>query len=141
MSSEYMVAHKKLEAVLGPEVLTNADPRKFELWKQGWERLVQMLGDTGGLNRLVINQVYYATHDAEGEPLKGAPFARENAALQARYDYIARTLPDVDKITYPSTMMIGDRNHKWGVSPFHYMPSVYAHARAVLAEIFNRVVT
>lgn len=124
---------KKCES--GQEIPAGTDAF-MTLWEHGWAKMLDLLSSRNCAHKIRINKVYWATHRSDGNPLprtvNGVSIAAGNALLDALYARAARNLPARQFITYPRELFVGDINHQWGVSPFHFVPEVYSHARRSL---------
>ncbi|MFC3073660.1 DUF6270 domain-containing protein [Shinella pollutisoli] len=126
LSNEYASGLRKVEGDWDRErVIPSYSNQKWELWKQGWAKLLDVMSDTGNIGKLVVNQVWYASRDSSGNVLPKAPFEVENGYLRKQYDHILETRPDVRFLTYEPVTLVADTEHKWGISPFHYVPALY----------------
>lgn len=102
-------------------------------WKRGFARFL----DTVGAEQVVVNKVFWATHDNFGEPLERQEWISHNNATLARmYDHIER-VARLRVIAYPDSLLVAEREHKWGVSPFHYTRAMYMHTLAQLGRLLE----
>ena len=98
-----------------------------------WRRGVHAFFSNVDARKVIVNRVRWATHDSDGEPLEKQEWiARNNATLAIMYEHLA-TIPGIRFIDYPDELLIAGRDHKWGVSPFHYIPAMYSHTVRALA--------
>lgn len=89
------------------------------------------------IDKIRINEVYWATRNTDGENVKGFTAERieeANRFLKERYTYLKGHLPTGCFITYPEDMMVADVGHKWGESPFHYVQNFYGHTISSLVS-------
>lgn len=125
LSVEYMAVVPKPFA---GTVIASGSDRHVKLWNAGFALLMDRLREAGRLDRLRVNRVYWATHDNSGAPLSDPSqerIAAANAFLEGRYADIARHLGSHVFFEYPAELMVADRGHKWGLSPFHYLRKFY----------------
>lgn len=103
--------------------------RHQELFEEGFSKLVEQVGS----HRVIVSKAFWATQLADGTPT-GSPAYIEaaNATLQRLYEYVGQY--DLRWIEYPADVLIGDPSHKWGVSPFHFVPEFYTRLRSELAD-------
>ena len=52
------------------------------------------------------------------------------------YDHIER-VARLRVIAYPDSLLVAEREHKWGVSPFHYTRAMYMHTLAQLGRLLE----
>lgn len=113
------------------ERLAPAEPRRMGRWREGFKRLVQVVGE----ERIVLNRVFWATRDESGIELpKQAEIHAANIQLARMYGFID-SFEGIRAIDYPPALLVSDSAHKWGVSPFHYVPEFYLHTLKSLAEL------
>lgn len=61
---------------------------------------------------------------------------QNNLYLQQRYKELKLALPKAKVLSYPKSILLLDENHKWGLSPVHYIKKVYEHAIFFLEKKF-----
>lgn len=95
---------------------------------------------------LILHSARWATHQrpAKGAPRPirdveilsghGADIAAYNDLLERQEAAFARLMPPMARIDAGS-MRLADPAHRWGLSPFHYVPEYYAEVRRQLAGI------
>lgn len=106
-------------AVLG----IGSDERKL-LWQAGARAMLQALKP----DRVVLNEVYWAMELADGQPMEAQDrIERANVELREMYAYL-QTLGVKRVIQYPEAVLRADPKHKWGLSPFHFIPDFYEFA-------------
>lgn len=70
--------------------------------------------------RIIVNEVYWATRTSDGVEIGSQPWtAKNNAILKTLYNEL-RLQKGISFISYPESSFAADPDHKWGVSPFHY---------------------
>lgn len=125
LSGELLSAGLNTETI---DVLTADDPTRERLWTEGVRRLVDLVGP----QRIVVNRVYWATQSKTGEALpRGEQIAMANRRLEKFYDELLGAYP-LRIIEYPPHLLVADPEHRWGISPFHYIPQMYDHTLASL---------
>lgn len=109
----------------------------FELWRQGITLLLTHLAD----KKVILPKVYWASqavgynHPAfDQEQLKN--IEAHNAKLERMYAYLAEErfnnlqIVDIDR-----SLLIANGDHKWGLSPFHYIDEYYLHMQQCLKTL------
>lgn len=117
----------------------------MELWIAAARELACFLAATPlGDARLILHEAQWARSylDADGvetpftdvEVLAGRPAEVEahNSLLADYQSVILDLLPDMARVASPANR-IGDVGHRWGLSPFHYVPAYYEDIRRQLA--------
>ncbi len=99
------------------------------LWREGVDNLLSVIDATVGLDKVKINKVYWsdiATDEQDSIKLNEKwQIERNNAKLNAMYEYVESILPSSSIIEVDKSLFIADSNHKWGLSPFHYTEEYY----------------
>lgn len=112
-------------------IVESGSPEHQEFWRRGLDAFVAAVGK----RPLVVNRVRWASHDQHGAPLADqARILRANATLSEMYARLAE-VPGVRFIDYPDALLVADREHKWGVSPFHYVQGMYDHTMRELERM------
>lgn len=77
--------------------------------------------------KVIVNRVFWATHDSNGTPLSYVSWiARNNAFLANMYEIVSQ-VPGVRFIDYPDGLLVADASHKWGVQAYHYTNDANLH--------------
>lgn len=139
LSTEYMRCATR--PLTGTALLPDAENR-HALWKAGLEALLGCLRRKNVLHKLLVNRAFWAEADAQGRPFDAFPAEQVRQANQ----FLARCYADLEAvlgrdafIDYPGELVVADCDHRWGISPYHYVPAFYEHTRARLAEFVARV--
>lgn len=109
-----------------------ADPSmSYEPWTElGMQRRregLQQLFEICDPRKVVVNRVFWATHDSNGTPLSYVGWiARNNAFLADMYEIVGQ-VPGVRFIDYPDGLLVADASHKWGVQAYHYTNDANLH--------------
>lgn len=114
-------------------VILSGSAEHLMAWKHGLAAMLAVID----ADRLIVNRVRWATHDSLGELLSDQEnIARNNATLEAMYDHAA-TIPGIRFIDYRDELLVADRSHKWGVSPFHYPRAMGEYMLEALRKILR----
>jgi hypothetical protein len=98
----------------------------FRVWECGWELLKNKLVKMNKLERILINKVYFSTHDDNGKFFKFYAYIDEaNKYLENVYNKLQSDLKVEQFVNYKDLEMVSDSSHRWGTSPFHYTNSIY----------------
>lgn len=109
-------------------IIKSFTDKHFQLWEEGWNNFLYTLVQTKQTDKLRINKVYWS-HKMEGN----VPFQDyeledinlANAYLDKLYNRINEDIPSEQFINVDSSVFIGAHDHKWGISPFHYINDYY----------------
>lgn len=115
---------------------------RYALWKAGLDILLRRLQRKDALRKVLVSRVFWAEADAKGRPFEA--FSAEQ--VQQANQFLARCYADLEAvlgrdafIDYPGELLVADCDHRWGISPYHYIPALYEHTRSRLAEFVARV--
>lgn len=123
-----------LDSAKFANVLHPGSPVRQELWLKGARELVRCVG----ADRLVLNEIFWATHTSEGQELQHHEKILEaNCTLKNMYSQL-HSMGVEKNITYPIELFSADPEHKWGVSPFHYGPELYRETMSQVAQLSCR---
>ncbi|WP_347473716.1 DUF6270 domain-containing protein [Acinetobacter thermotolerans] len=120
--------------------ITNTDKIKIlansQFYRDAWEFGLKELLKVVPPNKIIINNVQWATHTNMGNALsKPERIAFCTDVVNGLYQIAAQYIPEENFINYPVGIFIGDENHKWGRSPFHYVDDVYNYFNFRFLEI------
>lgn len=100
-----------------------------------WERAADHLVNSLRGRRVILNKVFWATRDETGADLSERfPVELHNQSLQHMYRRLEVEL-SCDVVEYPEELLVADSQHRWGLSPFHFIEAFYAHFVTRVQEI------
>ncbi|MGK8436046.1 DUF6270 domain-containing protein [Ectopseudomonas hydrolytica] len=101
-------------------------------WLEGMERFFSWLQANGKRPAVLVNKVYWSSRI---EPEGTAEFAvsqeaigKANAELDWMYAQLRRWLAADQFMSFAPDSLVADADHRWGVAPFHYVPTYYRAA-------------
>jgi len=110
-------------------IIDSGSEEFWRLWEAGWMILVDKLRHLGHLDRLRVNQVFWAVRTEDGgdfEPnYPGWRIGSANEFLARMYRRISADIPSEQFLGFGQGLMTGSTAHKWGISPFHYIDTYY----------------
>jgi hypothetical protein len=111
----------------------------FDLWQSGWSAFIAIIDSLGQRHRIRINKVFWSLQTSSGDSdfqgCSARGIADANAFLARLYDRVRADLPDTQFIDFPPSCLVACENHRWGISPFHYVDAYYELAlRQILAS-------
>lgn len=113
--------------------ITVDDPGFMDAWRTAADALIELLQG----RKVILNKVFWATADNEGAELPARyEVSKHNALLREMYRYLEGHL-ECETIDYPQEVLIADRNHRWGLLPFHFVDDFYQHTQKRLLEILR----
>lgn len=131
ISTEY----KKHQDVNSYKKIAFDSEEKFESWRRGFDKFIDMLKSIDAVDKLRVNKVYWADRIDGGEGFSEelSPYAqRNNNMLERMYDYIGSYININQFLNYPRNVLVAARSHKWGVQPFHYVDDFYFYTKKSL---------
>jgi len=104
----------------------------WRLWEAGWVILVNKLRCCGALDRLRVNQVFWAVRTEDGGDFESNypdwRIGSANEFLARMYRRISADVPSEQFLGFDQGLLTGSIAHKWGISPFHYVDGYYRSA-------------
>lgn len=124
-SSEFSLAKIRID-----EIIESFSDECYELWQQGMGHFLDILRDCRVLDKVLINKVYwsYKTQDEEViDPSKFSTYTinKYNFKMEKMYNFLLNYFDDRQFINFDEQIMRSDKEHKWGLAPFHYCDSYY----------------
>lgn len=102
-----------------------------------WERAADQLVASLRGRRVILNKAFWATRDETGADLSERfPVELNNQSLQHMYGRLEAGLT-CEVVEYPEELLIADSQHRWGLSPFHFIDAFYAHFVTRVQEIMR----
>jgi len=105
------------------KVIKSGSEEHFKLWNKGWKEFIAAIPDK---NKIIINKVFYAARDEEGNNFNLNQIRNSNDYLKKLYDVVQNDIPHENIISFSKEFLIGNSKHKWGRSPFHYIDTYYS---------------
>lgn len=138
VSSEYK---KALYRPNNYKLIRPFDSQRRCLWLKGLERLSQFLIENDLEHKVAVNQVYWTLKCDDNGSVKHSLYSDEyinksNIELDFMYSEISKYLPNARFIRYTENTLSIDKNHKWGLEPFHYSKKVQLEQLRQLKKIF-----
>lgn len=125
--------------VSGYRLLKPGSKERRAYWLEGVEKFFARLQANGKHPTVLVNKVYWSSCI---EPGGGAKFTvsqdaivKANAELDWMYAQLRRWVSMDQFMSFTPDNLVADANHRWGVSPFHYVPAYY---RAASDQIMQR---
>lgn len=105
-------------------------------WEEGFKKLI----DVASAEKIIINNVFWSDKLDSGEGFEPISNPKRikycNTMVSTLYDIAAKYLnPKTQFVNYPRDIFVGDSNHKWGKSPFHYTKDVYEYLITFLLQL------
>jgi len=144
LSSELVGSGFLAEAGEGAEIQSGSEDF-WLLWEQGWSYLVDKLNGLGQLERLRVNRVFWSEATRSGLAFprlySASRIRAANELLKRMYARMANDIPEAQFLTFTDSELMAADEHKWGLSPFHYVEQYYRAAIAQLVTASTAVAT
>ena len=122
------------------QLLKSGTEERRNYWSQGMGVFFNKIKDLGKMGSVLINKVYWTSKvDPQGfSPLSISQrrIDFENQELEWMYERLAEFLPESQFLNFPSNVLVADPKHRWGVTPYHYVPSYYRIAQDMIRNKF-----
>jgi hypothetical protein len=132
ISNEYLTAAK---LPLNGRVIYSGSSEHIQKWREGFGIFFSIIKKLGWEGRVRINEVFWAKGTESGEKLSSyldEQIDSANSFLEDRYNDLREILPSNAFISYSADNFVAYSKHKWGISPFHYVPSLYEETISAL---------
>lgn len=113
--------------------------KRFSLWHEAWNKFMEFCDRHGIKDKIVLNCVRWADHMENGEPVSQftqSYIARHNAFLERIYEVVKKDIPESRHICYSDDFLVANSKHRWGISPFHYIDSLYEYTNHCLYGMY-----
>ncbi|WP_353951827.1 DUF6270 domain-containing protein [Knoellia sp. S7-12] len=111
-------------------------PEHFRRWKDAARAVLARLEAAGLRDRSVVLRVPFASRTRDGvsvPPYMQRSAAEWDDAFRPYYAFLRELgLPVVE---LPPELALGDADHRWGLSPYHFVPEAYAWLLAELRRV------
>lgn len=105
----------------------------FEAFGVGLAKLLTIVP----ADKIIVNQVYWADITLAGEPVGNADQTHKHNQILDRLYRQLRRQPGIRFIVYDRSEFVSDPQHKWGPSPFHFGPNLYAQTLRGINRVAN----
>lgn len=136
-------------ALAGPVAIPRLSGACDRLWRESLTQLAGLLQMTVLREaQIILHSARWADHQATPSgtprPLDGPPHIWDGRPtdldahnhMLARYEaHFLEMIPGARVVRARRAHQIADPDHRWGLSPFHYVPAYYDEIRAALAEL------
>lgn len=108
------------------------------LFFAGFNRIYNELKKINKENSCIINKVFWATRNEKDEYVTPTidHIIKANDFLEDIYSHISKHYPKIQFIEYSNKNIIANSNHKWGMSPFHYVDGFYLETLERIDNIY-----
>ena len=102
----------------------------FNLWKNGFNNLLNVINSHSNPNKILINKVFWSNKINYNLPICEKKYPQDfilknNMKLKRMYNYLEKRIDEKNFINYEENTFYSNPNHKWGLSPFHYIDKYY----------------
>ena len=109
----------------------------LERWMAGWQTFMRLLDSYGVRDRLIVHRAKWVQRVQGSDQLTTEPelIARANDWLERAFTRMAEDIPPERFISVSEEHQFADANHRWGISPFHYVEGYYLEFLEKLAAV------
>lgn len=134
------LSNELLSAGFNPEeesgrIIPSGSDEFFALWGSGWVRFLSEINRTQCRDKIRINKVFWATTTSSGRefPTYSKNYIlSSNKFLDRLYARVAKDLGSWQFIEASASHFVAAEDHRWGLSPFHYINAYYIEALSQL---------
>lgn len=118
------------------QIIKSPSEHFLELWIEGWKKFLSVLRTSGYISKLRINEVFYSNICSDGKDFSPRfsmnSINTANSFLSKLYSIASEEIRDQQIYRFSPKLFVGDENHRWGKSPFHYTSDYYSEAAKLL---------
>lgn len=119
--------------------ISAGDDEFFQLWCKGWDAFIELARQHGFIDKIVLNKVYWTNETIDADKVVKEQYENwinsNNLWLAKLYAYIDQHAESIKITTYDTDLFLADKNHKWGLQPYHYQPQLYLEFLSQLDQI------
>lgn len=123
-------------------VIRSGSDEFYQQWERGWEALISQLDQLGKRSALRINKVFWSIATQSGvdyaPTYDQARIRCANMFLRRLYLRMERDVGPQQVFALAPDLMQGADEHKWGLSPFHYVEPFYLELASRMANANQR---
>lgn len=110
-------------------IIKSGSDEFYELWEAGWRSFVEAIKRKNLMQRIRLNKVFWGKKIEDGSSFPNcAAIDAANAFLARLYKRAEMDLHPEQVMQFRDELMVGAKNHRWGISPFHYVDAYYQEA-------------
>lgn len=136
-------------ALAGPQPIPRLSAGAERLWRQAVVEFAELLRLTVLREaKIILHSAQWASRqvlpDGAAQPLQGHPhiwdgrpadLSAHNEMLRRYEAHFLATIPQAEVVRARPEHQLADPAHRWGLSPFHYMPAYYEDIGRALAAL------
>lgn len=107
----------------------------FQEWQRGCLEFIKKAQKYDLLPKILLNKVYWTPQLTHGEVFYDeAKVIQANEFLERQYRFIEQFLDKNNTLNYTPDVLYANKEHMWGLSPFHYIDEFYLLMLAQLKD-------
>jgi hypothetical protein len=114
------------------KIIARDSQKFFKMWEEGWHNFIELMVAKDNMNKVILNKVYWAEETISGDTFKPVypknKIKEMNKFLNRLYKIAEQSILPKNIIHFSDKILLGADKHKWGRSPFHYIPEYYKSA-------------
>ncbi|WP_461673515.1 DUF6270 domain-containing protein [Priestia megaterium] len=126
------------------DVVKRDSKEVYELWKLNCNAFFRYILNHIPADKVILNKVFWSYKYRDEEKLysfsveEAKLIETHNKILKSYYSIIESQFPQINLINYSAEDFIADKNHKWGISPFHYELRHYSDCKNKIKNIWMK---
>lgn len=108
------------------QIITGFSDEWLEEWKKSCLQFIDLAKKHNFISKIIVNKVFWTNILEDNSTFIDKDKVEiANNFLNIQYDFIEGFLGDNQCINYPNFALKANKNHMWGLSPFHYSDILY----------------
>lgn len=121
--------------------LSRLESSTTALWKTSCLRFIETVGNIFPPERVILHRAFWKESFKDGQIISEFPDKQRiydfNAMLKEYYDFFEQSYQGITIVDLNHNSYFADKNHVWGLHPFHYEANYNKDLIAALENILN----
>ncbi|WP_141103684.1 DUF6270 domain-containing protein [Cobetia sp. QF-1] len=120
-------------------IIDGFSEERKDLFIKAWHDFYERCMHLGIEEKIIINKVYLTKKINDGTMFDKDTFDyidEVNEQLTFIYEVISGYVPKTRIIEYNENLLIANKYHRWGLSPFHFIDDFYKHQKNKILEFY-----
>lgn len=130
----------KIKKIPKRRIIRRFSNEKKNLFENAWRDFYQKAVHCGVEKKIVINKLFLTENIQGGgtfDEAKKVFITDVNNFLSFIYGVVERDIPFDNFIEYPDSVLIANPNHRWGLSPYHFVDEFYKFQLDKLSSFYK----
>ena len=137
------MVNSKLETKFNFELIKRNVPRTHELWEESCDSFIYELKKSISLERIILHKAFWAEkycdnnviRDFSQQQLEG--IRKNNIILERYHSFFQSRLQGISILELGKGSFVADKDHQWGLSPFHYEENYYLESKNQILKVYE----